>query len=91
MGHTLSTDGQAPEATRYYSQMTEAQKAEIRHDAILAIMDDAKLAAAVETVLSKHPREVVIVYLHAFYEMNEARWPNLKALLESDPRLQFTN
>ena len=54
-------------------------------------MDDAKLAAAVESVLSKHPREVVIVYLHAFYEMNEARWPNLKALLESDPRLQFTN
>jgi hypothetical protein len=26
---------------------------------------------------------------HAFYEMNEARWPNLKTLLESDPRLQF--
>jgi hypothetical protein len=54
-------------------------------------MDDAKLGAAVETALAKHPREVVIVYLHAFYEMNEARWPNLKALLESDPRLQFTH
>ena len=47
MGHTLGADGQAPEATRYYSQMTEAQKAEIRHDAILAITDDATLALRV--------------------------------------------
>ncbi len=47
MGHTLTADGQAPEATRYYSQMTEAQKAEIRHDTVLAIMDDAKLAVRV--------------------------------------------
>jgi hypothetical protein len=47
MGHTLGPDGQAPEATRYYSQMTEAQKAEIRHDAILAITDDATLALRV--------------------------------------------
>ena len=54
-----------------------------------ATMDDAKLKAAVETALAKHPREVVIVYLHAFYEMNEARWPNLKSLLETDPRLQL--
>jgi len=47
MGHTLRADGQAPEATRYYSQMTETQKAEIRHDAIVAIMDDARLAVRV--------------------------------------------
>jgi len=52
-------------------------------------MDDAKLRSAVETILAKHPQEVVIVYLHAFYEMNEARWPNLKAMLETEPRLQF--
>src|SRR5206468_11289365 len=44
---TLRTDGQAPEATRYYSQMTEAQKAEIRHDAIVAITDDARQALRV--------------------------------------------
>jgi len=54
-------------------------------------MDDAKLRSAVETVLAKHPPEVVTVYLHAFYEMNQARWPNLKALLETEPRLQFGN
>jgi hypothetical protein len=47
MGHTLSADGQAPEATRYYSQMTETQKADIRHEAIVAIMDDARLAVRV--------------------------------------------
>ena len=47
MGHTLTASGEAPEATRYYSQMTETQKAEIRHDTILAIMDDARLAVRV--------------------------------------------
>jgi hypothetical protein len=47
MGHTLTASGEAPEATRYYSQMTENQKAEIRHDTILAIMDDARLAVRV--------------------------------------------
>ena len=52
-------------------------------------MDDARLGSAVEAVLAKHPSEVVVVYLHAFYEMNEARWPKLKALLETDPRLQL--
>ena len=52
-------------------------------------MDDARLRSAVDTVLAKHPPEVVTVYLHAFYEMNESRWPNLRALLEADPRLQF--
>src|SRR5438132_12049179 len=47
MGHTLGADGQAPEATRYYSQMTDAQKAEIRHETLLAMMDDAGLALRV--------------------------------------------
>jgi len=40
-----------------------------------------------------HSRETsagaVIVYLHAFYEMNAARWPNLKTMLETDLRLQL--
>ena len=47
MGHTLTASGDAPEATRYYSQMTENQKAEIRHDTVKAIMDDARLAVRV--------------------------------------------
>jgi hypothetical protein len=47
MGHTLTATGEAPEATRYYSQMTEEQKAGIRHDTILAMMDDARLAVRV--------------------------------------------
>src|SRR5712692_8184073 len=46
-GHTLDADGHAPEATRYYSQMTDTEKAEIRHEAITAIMDDARLAVRV--------------------------------------------
>ena len=52
-------------------------------------MDDAKVAAAVDALLGKHPSEVVAVYLHAFSEMNKVGWPNLKTMLESDPRLQL--
>jgi hypothetical protein len=54
-----------------------------------ATMDDAKLKAAVDTLLAKYPPEPVAVYLHAFNDMNQANWPNLKAMLESDPRLQL--
>jgi hypothetical protein len=54
-----------------------------------ASVDDAKLSGAVETVLGKYPREVVAVYLHAFQEMNEVQWPNLKSLLETDKRLEL--
>jgi hypothetical protein len=52
-------------------------------------VDDAKLRAAVDGLLAKHPHEVVAVYLLAFNDMNEVEWPNLKTLLESDPRLQL--
>ena len=52
-------------------------------------MDDAKVRAAVEALLTKHPPEAVAVYLIAFNEMNEVEWPSLKSMLESDPRLQL--
>jgi hypothetical protein len=52
-------------------------------------MDDAKVHTAVDTLLAKHPPEAVAVYLHAFNEMNEVEWPSLKAMLDSDPRLQL--
>src|SRR5581483_506194 len=52
-------------------------------------MDDAKVKPAVEALLAKYPREAVAVYLLAFNEMNEATWPNLKTMLETDPRLQL--
>ena len=52
-------------------------------------VDDAKLKTAVDNLLTKHPSEAVAVYLHAFSEMNEVNWRNLKSMLESDPRLQL--
>jgi hypothetical protein len=52
-------------------------------------MDDTKLRSAVDALLAKYPPEAVAVYLHAFNDMNEADWPNLKAMLESEPRLQL--
>jgi hypothetical protein len=54
-------------------------------------VDDAKLKAAVEILLGKYPHETVAVYLNAFNDMNTAGWANLKALLESDTRLQLGN
>ncbi len=60
-------------------------------DDLPASMDDAKLKAAVDGLLEKFPPEAVAVYLLAFNDMNEANWPNLKAMLESDPRLQLGN
>lgn len=51
--------------------------------------DDAKLKAAVDAVLAKHPTDVVRVYLHSFNTMNESQWKNLEALLKEDTRLQF--
>jgi hypothetical protein len=52
-------------------------------------VDDAKLKSAIEILLAKYPPEAVAVYLNAFNDMNEASWPNLKAMLESDSRLQL--
>jgi hypothetical protein len=47
MGHTLTGDGEAPAATRYYSEMPAAEKAAIRHESVLALKDDARLALRV--------------------------------------------
>ena len=56
-----------------------------------ATMADEKLKVAVDLLLAKYPHEAVAVYLNAFNDMNEANWPNLKAMLESDSRLQLGN
>lgn len=58
-------------------------------DDLPAAMDDEKLRTAVDLLLSKYPREAAAVYLHAFQEMNEVTWPNLKAMLETDKRLEL--
>jgi len=52
-------------------------------------IDDGKLKGAVDVLLGKYPKEKVTVYLHAFDDMNEVEWPNLKAVLEQEPRLQL--
>ena len=52
-------------------------------------MDEAKLRTAVDALLAKYPPEAVSVYLHAFNDMNEVEWPTLKAMLDSDARLQL--
>jgi hypothetical protein len=51
-------------------------------------MEEAKLRSAVDVVIGKYPKEVVAVYLNAFTEMNDVKWPALDSMLESDTRLQ---
>jgi hypothetical protein len=58
-------------------------------DNLPPLVEDEKLKTAVDGLLAKYPPESVAVYLHAFNEMNEANWANLKTLLEGDPRLQL--
>lgn len=52
-------------------------------------VEDAVLNAAVDNLLAKYPQEVATLYLQAFYEMNEAQWPNLALMLRDDIRLQL--
>jgi hypothetical protein len=52
-------------------------------------LEDAKLKKAIDEMMAKHPKEIVIVYLNAFANMNEAGWPNLNEMLEKDERLQL--
>jgi hypothetical protein len=52
-------------------------------------VDDAKLKSAIDALLAKYRPEAVAVYLHAFNDMNEAHWANLKTMLEGDARLQL--
>ena len=52
-------------------------------------VDDKDLHAAVDSLLSKYPPEVVGLYLRAFHDMNDVNWPNLKKLLAEDVRLML--
>lgn len=52
-------------------------------------VEDADLNAAVDNLLAKHSQEVATLYLQAFFEMNEVRWPNLALMLRDDIRLQL--
>ena len=52
-------------------------------------VDDTDLNNAVSLLLSKHPPEIVSLYLRAFNDMNEANWPNLQKLLNDDTRLKL--
>lgn len=48
-----------------------------------------KLNAAIDTLLTSHDKEIVVLYLHAFHTMNNAGWKNLEELLANDERLQI--
>jgi hypothetical protein len=52
-------------------------------------VDDAALKQSVDMLLAKYPAETVALYLHAFNDMDEARWKNLDEVLGNDPRLKL--
>ncbi|MCZ7637456.1 MAG: hypothetical protein M5U12_16345 [Verrucomicrobia bacterium] len=47
------------------------------------------MKTAVENLLAKHPKEKVALYLNTIHATSGVQWPNLEALLGSDPRLQI--
>jgi len=52
-------------------------------------IDDAKLKDAVESLLAKHPKETVAVYLNTIKATSVPSWKNLEEMLSTDPRLQL--
>jgi|SRR5688572_25191741 len=52
-------------------------------------VDDTELKNAVSSLLEKNQPEIVALYLHAFYSMNEANWPTLDVMLHEDDRLML--
>ncbi|MDB6022227.1 MAG: hypothetical protein JWQ04_2084 [Pedosphaera sp.] len=81
---------QNPMLSQFLDALGIAHKEGVIDDLPPTIEDD-KLKSAVDGLLASHPPETVAVYLIAFNDMNEANWPNLKTLLETDPRLQLGN
>lgn len=52
-------------------------------------VEEPQLAQAIDLLLSKYPREKVIIYLNAFLATNETVWPSLESKLQNDERLQL--
>jgi hypothetical protein len=52
-------------------------------------VEDAKLGAAVDGLLAKHPGEKVILYLNTVQATGGVKWENLEKMLDSDARLQL--
>jgi hypothetical protein len=48
-----------------------------------------KLLPAIDSLLSKYPGSTVTVYLHAFQNMDDAKWPSLEEILANDSRLRL--
>lgn len=60
-------------------------------EALPKTVEDERLKAGVESLLAKHPREAVAIYLHAFNSMNGENWTNLEDLLRTDLRLKLSS
>jgi len=52
-------------------------------------VEDAKLKAAVDLLLSKHAAEKVTVYLNTVQSTGGVNWENLEQMLQNDARLQL--
>jgi hypothetical protein len=54
-------------------------------------VEDAALSSTIDTLIAKHPAELVAVYLHAFNDMNDVNWENLQTKLHDDSRLKLNS
>ncbi|HRX53228.1 MAG: hypothetical protein R3F31_13290 [Verrucomicrobiales bacterium] len=53
-------------------------------------LDGEKLNGAIDKILEEYPADHVKLYLHVFQLQKPGGWDALKAILESDERLQFS-
>jgi len=74
--------------TRFFAREAQEFSANARERMLRVDAGKINTPEIVERLRTLSP-EVVAVYLNAFSEMNEVDWPNLKAMLKSDPRLQL--
>lgn len=51
--------------------------------------DSKKLKSTIDSLLKSHDPEIVKVYLHTFQLQRPEGWPEITALIESTPELQF--
>jgi hypothetical protein len=53
-------------------------------------LDSTRLQSSVDSLLSSYPEQEGVLYLKIFQEQSEGGWPELQAIIDTDPRFTST-